>query len=85
MSNAYKMLLPNEAELAMLTDMSVSVSYRATNLTSARLRSLENRGYVTRGSRASPNDTQAKRNNSGLVWILTVKGRLAVLQERESK
>ena len=71
MSNAYKDAPLSGDELNILRSMSLAGRfYRATNLTSARLTSLERRGYAERVAGRTP--------SARPTWILTYKGKLEV-------
>ena len=71
MSKPYKDAPLSRDELQILRPMSIAGRfYRATNLTSARLTSLERRGYVERQAGRTP--------SARPTWILTVKGKREV-------
>ena len=68
MSNAYKDAPLSGDELNILRAMSIAGRfYRATNMTSARLTSLERRGYAERVAGRTP--------SARPTWILTHKGK----------
>jgi DNA-binding HxlR family transcriptional regulator len=67
MSESYRTAPLSEQELHLMQQLALNTKYRATNLTSARLTSLEKRGYVER--------TAGRYRTARPTWGLTEKGR----------